>query len=829
MTRAQRKLDNCVAAAAASRVAAMFASTTAAIIIAGAAAIVPLNVHALGLGEARVESFLNQPLDVRMRLLDVSDADLDSLTVRPASPEDFERLGLASGSLALGLEINVDRSVSPPIVRVTSERPVSDPVVQLLVDARWASGRMLREYTLFLDPPTVAVEAPAPARTQPSAPPTISPASDDAEDGSLDDSSAAPPARPMPRSRPAPEAPPVAASSARSYGPVASGDTLWSIASANLPAGNITMNQMMIAIVELNPEAFRDRNVNQLLRGAQLELPDAERASALDAAAAAAEVAAQNRAFRRGMTADVPVVSSAGRDSVPEAEAPAAGPTSGRPEETESADAEDHRLSLVPPGEDESATGLSEDAGEVAELRQRLARAEEELYAARQEAEEFQARVENLENLVEQNPDGIGLRDAELADLEATLRAAREATREDADPELRAEVSERLESYLEEYEAASPDAAEGDGEAGDAGPEADTAETDADEAPETPPPGPDEAAEAEEGAPARTVTEIQTSRGLFSNPVVLILAGLAVLLVALVVVGLALRGRRAVAEPKKPLKRASEVSPAERPAKDPITAARAQVDENPDDLAAHLGLLQTLAIDGKESEFSDALSEMYAHVASDSSPEWREALNLAGRVVPGHSLVKGSSDWVSETPQADDDASVSEVDEESEVDDLMTRLDADLDESDADDREWLGEEDTRSNEPDAPLLRGGESTDTVSVPADPAKESSASSPASIDAEDDEGIDFGAWGDEDESTAPKDAEAEPEAGEGDNDDIFAQSDDDVDVKLDLAKAYLSWNSTDSARTLLEEVAREGNESQQDEARKLLDDTSDESDN
>src|SRR6056297_1919465 len=137
------------------------------------ALIVPVGAYALGLGEARVESFLNQPLDVRMRLFDVSDDDLDSLTVTPASPEDFERLGLMSNSLALGIRIEVDRSVSPPIVRVTSARPVSDPVVQLLVDARWASGRMLREYTLFLDPPTIAVEAPAP-----SAPPASAPESD---------------------------------------------------------------------------------------------------------------------------------------------------------------------------------------------------------------------------------------------------------------------------------------------------------------------------------------------------------------------------------------------------------------------------------------------------------------------------------------------------------------------------------------------------------------------------------------------------------------------------------------------------------------------------
>ncbi|NCO20157.1 MAG: tetratricopeptide repeat protein, partial [Gammaproteobacteria bacterium] len=53
------------------------------------------------------------------------------------------------------------------------------------------------------------------------------------------------------------------------------------------------------------------------------------------------------------------------------------------------------------------------------------------------------------------------------------------------------------------------------------------------------------------------------------------------------------------------------------------------------------------------------------------------------------------------------------------------------------------------------------------------------------------------------------------------DVFSQGDDDVEVKLDLARAYVSWNSTDSARTLLEEILREGNDAQRDEARRLLD--------
>src|SRR6056297_1370645 len=178
------------------------------------ALIVPVGASALGLGEARVESFLNQPLDVRMRLLDVSDDDLDSLTVTPASPEDFERLGLMSNSLALGVQIEVDRSVSPPVVRVTSARPVSDPVVQLLVDARWASGRMLREYTLFLDPPTVVVEPPAPARPAQQAQPA-------AERETAPPSERPSPARPAETASQQPSRP-VASSGNRSYGPVAS-------------------------------------------------------------------------------------------------------------------------------------------------------------------------------------------------------------------------------------------------------------------------------------------------------------------------------------------------------------------------------------------------------------------------------------------------------------------------------------------------------------------------------------------------------------------------------------------------------------------------------
>jgi len=829
---------------------------------------VPIGAQALGLGEARVESFLNQPLDVRMRLLDATEDNLDSLTVAPASPADYERLGLMAESLSLRLDIRIDRSVSPPVVRVTSERPVTDPVVQLLVDARWANGRVLREYTLFLDPATVevAAPAPAPATTSTSAEPEPESAARSGTDrrprptsGTAGSRSAASDRQPQP----------VARSRSGSYGPVESGDTLWSIARASLPAGGVTMDQMMIAILELNPRAFRDGNINQLLRGAALEMPDAAQAAALDAATAAAEVAAQNRAFRARTRSETPTVSSAGRNAGQAAgEDPAqdAEPGDGarRPAGQDAAagdEAPDHRLSLVPPGDEQSGGGLSDrEAAEIADLQQRLARAEEELYAARQEAEEFQSRVEELEALVRDNPGGFGLRDAELAGLEETLRAARQATREDADPAMRSRVSRRLDEYIDQYAEASSGNGDGDDSETDGAPAGDAAAGEAASSPggagspaarEAQPDAEDEAA----SEPA--VTRTERSDGLFENPILLLVIGLVVVLLALAAVRIGLR-RRAAADTS------ASAAPSPTPINrtdTPLERARAQVTSRPTDLAAHLGLLQTLASEENQARFGQALEAMFEHVDSGNETEWREALELAGRVVPGHSLVKGSSDWVSDDDQEAAEPA-SELDEESEVDDLMSRLDADLDESD--DLDWLGEEEPRSTTPDGPLLREDEDS--------PPTESSGQDDTSFrftgtevldtsDLDEDSSADPG-WGDEREEAvsdrdsgadegdadadvdelsldwdsaedgreggaapATDDGEPEDSQGAGTEDDIFAQSDDDIDVKLDLAKAYLSWDSMDSARTLLEEVMREGNDAQREAARKLLDETGD----
>ncbi len=109
-------------------------------------------LFALGLGGAVVESYLNQPLDVRVELISQSSEELQSITVGLASADDFEMLGLSRSTITVPLAFQLVTDTAKPYIHISSDQRVNEPVVQVLVEVVWASGRMLREYTLFLDP-----------------------------------------------------------------------------------------------------------------------------------------------------------------------------------------------------------------------------------------------------------------------------------------------------------------------------------------------------------------------------------------------------------------------------------------------------------------------------------------------------------------------------------------------------------------------------------------------------------------------------------------------------------------------------------------------------
>jgi pilus assembly protein FimV len=128
---------------------------------------------ALGLGDIRLSSALNEPLRAEIELLAATPEELDNLKVQLANNETFERYDLDRPLFLSGLEFRIVKSGSADgnVVRITSEDPITEPFITFLVEASWTRGRLLREYTLLLDPPTFA-PPPVTQSTQPVTAPT---------------------------------------------------------------------------------------------------------------------------------------------------------------------------------------------------------------------------------------------------------------------------------------------------------------------------------------------------------------------------------------------------------------------------------------------------------------------------------------------------------------------------------------------------------------------------------------------------------------------------------------------------------------------------------
>jgi len=242
----------------------------------------------LGLGEIRLGSYLNQPMNADIGLTLGSRAELDTLRVELASADTFARYGLERPAFLDDLRFQVRATgATSAVVNVTSSRPITEPFVTFLVEARWSGGRILREYTVLLDPPTFlpapeaapapppAVDAPRPAPVERSAP------------------------EPAPVMTPTPVAPPAPAAyeGGADFGPVQRNDTLWAIAQRVRPDAGLTTNQVMVALFRANPGAF-DGNINRLRAGAILRVPSRADMAAASSAEATTEVRRQNEAWR---------------------------------------------------------------------------------------------------------------------------------------------------------------------------------------------------------------------------------------------------------------------------------------------------------------------------------------------------------------------------------------------------------------------------------------------------------------------------------------------------------------------------------------------------
>ena len=117
------------------------------------------NAFALGLGTIQVKSRLNQPLEAVIPVIADSPAEANGLEVSLASAEDFQRVGLDRSRVDVPLEFSVGTEHGQTVIKVSTKDIVRDPLLDFLIVANWPKGKLLREYTVLLDPPMTAPAA----------------------------------------------------------------------------------------------------------------------------------------------------------------------------------------------------------------------------------------------------------------------------------------------------------------------------------------------------------------------------------------------------------------------------------------------------------------------------------------------------------------------------------------------------------------------------------------------------------------------------------------------------------------------------------------------
>ena len=257
-------------------------------------------VWAIGLGEINLDSALNEPLRAKIFLLSASDDELADLSVILASEETFTRYGIDRPLYLQGIEFEVVQGgPSGDVVQIRSRSPIAEPFLKFLVEATWASGRLLREYTVLLDPPTyaapIAQQVPAVEAPRQSIP---------SDSGRIQrEPAATPSAQRQPVPEPEDDDLPYDANVGDDM-VVSRGDTLWGIASRTRSDLRLSMSQTMLAIFEANPEAFAG-NINMLKAGATLRIPSADEVFQINRGDAFNEVQRQHSVWNGDVAAYV--------------------------------------------------------------------------------------------------------------------------------------------------------------------------------------------------------------------------------------------------------------------------------------------------------------------------------------------------------------------------------------------------------------------------------------------------------------------------------------------------------------------------------------------
>lgn len=330
----------------------------------------PWATQAAGLGKLTLQSALGEPFKAEIELVAVKKAELDSLTASIASADTFKQANIEFVPAVAAIQTKIETRAGQPYIRLSSILPVNEPFLNLLLELNWDAGRVLREYTVLLDPPAYVAPRPAvPEVPRVESKPVEQPA-----------------AAPEPRvAAPAPVAAPAAADDTYK---VQRGDTLNKIAARTKPA-EVSLEQMLVALFRSNPDAFVGNNMNRLKTGPVLRIPKADEVAPIEQKEAVREFRAQVadwKAYKERLAASAAsAAETAAGGQVASGKVTAAVDDKGAPQQ---------------PSKEVLKLSKGEQAG-TASLQERLRSLEEENTAKAKALQEAQERVAMLEKNIQ--------------------------------------------------------------------------------------------------------------------------------------------------------------------------------------------------------------------------------------------------------------------------------------------------------------------------------------------------------------------------------------------------------------------------------------------
>ncbi len=393
----------------------------------------PAFVYALGLGDIVANSTLNEPLEGRIELLSPLPDELDSLKISLADSNAFAKAGVDRPSILGKLKFTLQRSLDgePDYIRVSSQLPVQEPFLNFLVEVTWSNGRILREYTILLDPPSYDFRSRIERTVEPEGI-----ATNTIQDAVSADTSQQPEVSTYL---------PVTNFTGSDYGPTSRLDTLSEIADKTRPDKSINLNKMMMAIFRANPEAFINQNINGLKGGYVLRIPDETMINELTSTEALNKVRSHHAAWGDTIyTEDT----TAQEQPQPIAEVVS---EEEKIVDTSEVDVVDPELRLVVADDGTEAT--QETGSTEPSKSDDLLVAEETIETLTQENFELKARLKELETLVEQLQPLLSLKDDELAAYQDQLAIKADRTAIEEESESSKVIADALEDVLAEVDA----------------------------------------------------------------------------------------------------------------------------------------------------------------------------------------------------------------------------------------------------------------------------------------------------------------------------------------------------------------------------------------